>query len=426
MPRSIALTRHTRCRVCQNPLELVLDLGELRLNGFPRPEEDLDDAPRVPHQLAVCRGCSLAQLTTTVDPDALYRTYWYQSAINESMIRELRAVVAEALCLVEITRDDWVLDIGANDGTLLASYEDLPVRPTRAAVDPATNLHPSLQAHCEILIPDYFPTDHLDPRAGSFKIITAVACAYDLEDPVGFFRKISTLLHPEGLAVVQFQDLGQQIEAAAFDNIVPEHLEYYTLGSLMRVLERASLQAVRCTPTPINGGSLRVLVRKTGDRYRPDQSIYRQLQVEQIQGLLPDTIRRGDLTAFSVFRRRVENATRQILATLELVREQGMTVDLWGASTKANVTLQVLGLGPGEIRQALDRDPRKKGRRTITGIPIQQDTDARGDPAAVWLMGAWQFRESALKRERWYLRQGGVMLFPLPAVELINEGRGHP
>ena len=420
------IVEHSRCRSCAGRLEEVLHLGDLRLNAFPLTTGELEAVPRVPLILMVCGECGLVQLDRTVPPDWLYRKYWYKSGVNEMMVAELRSIVKEACQRVPVAASDYVLDIGANDGTLLAAYADQPgYCPIRVAVEPALNLADVLRKTADIVVHDYFPgcAPVLTKAVQGYRIITAVACAYDVEDPLAFFQGIEALLHPHGVAIVQFQDFDQQLTAAAFDNICHEHLEYYTLWSLMHITNRAGLEIVDVQQTPINGGSLRVVLEHprhgiTTTRIAP--SVALQLTHEMQLRLDTPTIRRGDLSAFGEFKWKVEQAKTQIAAALASAFAENRVVDVYGASTKGNILLQVLGLGSDQIRQAIDRSPEKHGQLTITGIPIVGEDPGQYEPADLWLCPIWQFRESVLRREAWYLRQGGTILFPLPVVEIVR------
>lgn len=425
-PAHPSIYQRATCRGCRGSLEEILSLGDLRLNGFPRFPWEIDQTPKVPLVLTLCMHCGLVQLDRTVPPDWMYREYWYRSGVNEMMRRELEAVVREGLkTLGRLPKR--VLDIGANDGTLLDAYQRIigdeardPVGiPDRYAVEPALNLHSRLRAHCDVLIPDYFPL--ASPPGVQFDLITAIAMCYDVEDPLGFFGALHDLLAPGGLAIVQFQDLGQQIRAVAFDNICHEHLLYYSCWSLLGLVQRAGLQIVHVTQTPINGGSLRVQLRRQEDAEQADVSVSLQLMREAQQHLATPEIRSGERAPFRGFTQRVEAIKTRVGAILDDAASQGTVIDLYGASTKGNILLQTLGVGPEVVRQAIDRSPEKTGRLTMTGIPIVGEETARAEPAGLWLCPIWQFREGMLERERWYLEGGGTILFPLPTVEVLQQ-----
>lgn len=433
-------TLHTRCRACSGRLVEVLTLGDLmKLNAFPATLDEVARVPAAPLTLMVCQSCSLCQLAHTVEPDLLYREYWYRSGVNEMMREELEDVVYTAGHVRPLQLGEQVLDIGANDGTLLSYYPKLwpAARAFMVAVEPAYNLGDALRPHADLVIHDYFPftgkgqmiADRLAET--KFAHITAVAMCYDLEDPIGFFRGIRDLLADDGVAIVQFQDLGQMIEAGAFDNICHEHLEYYTLWSLRGILGQAGLRIADCETRQINGGSLRVQLRHEHwvppadpvARRRYDQGqarVFQQFAHESELGLSLSTIQlQGDLSIFRKFRARVDATVRQVRGLLDQTRDEAAVVDLYGASTKGNIFLQVLGIGPNDVRCAIDRSPAKAGRFTITGIPIVESLAAGARPADLWFVPIWQFRASVLTREAEFLARGGRMVFAMPTVEVV-------
>lgn len=413
-------TRMT-CRACRNELEEVLNLGNLHLNDFPKHPGEIGCIPRVYLILCFCRMCGLAQLRHTTPADWLYRNYWYRSNVNEMMVRELQEIVGEGLAYTTVASGNVVIDIGANDGTLLKAYREHRAVAWRVAVEPALNLQSRWEEHAEAGWPDYFPhPDLLAEYSGRARIVTAVAMCYDLEDPLGFFAAIRQLLHPEGLCIVQFQDMGQMLETSAFDNICHEHLEYYTLHSLYPIVHKVGLTVTRCVQTPINGGSLRVHLRRADRTWAVGPNVEQQYQREAAQGLSTLALQVSP-EAYLRFGRRVRTAMEQIHATFEAARLNGSVVDVYGASTKGNILLQVMNISSSDVRQAIDRSPEKHGYHTITGIPIVGEEQAKVEPADAWLVPIWQFRPSVLKRERWYLRQGGQMIFPLPQCEVVKE-----
>lgn len=406
------------CRLCSARLDsLNLPLGTLQISTFPLPGDP--PAAVAPLDLCRCESCGLVQLRHTVDPDLLYRHYWYRSGINEAMQAELSSVVRAALLDVSVfPLHDLVLDVGANDGFLLSQYPKQRALwdTTRIAFEPATNLQPDCRRHAEILVPGYFPPspDLIAGWAQRVKILTTIAMFYDLDDPLTAVRMVDQLLHFQGVWILQFQDLGQMIAATAFDNICHEHLTYWSLATFTQLLERAAcdLHVTHVEQRLINGGSLRVHVRRKD--FPPDQTVFDQEVGEQ------PLIRWEALEQFAW---RVGQVQAQIRRLLDTAISNGNTVDLYGASTKANTLLQACGLDATRIRQAWERNPEKVGRLTSTGIPIVSEAAGREDPPDLLLVGIWQFRDQLLIREAEYLERGGKILFPLPEVDLVSRGQ---
>lgn len=147
---------HITCRICHADLLPILSLGEQYLSDFPA-SAGTKAYPAVPLDLTRCSNmsCGLVQLAHTTPKEWLYGgTYWYRSGVNESMRAELKDVVDKAVARVDLRRGDIVVDIGANDGTLLSNFSNLPV--VRVAYEPAKNLYQHLRPHADVLIPDFF------------------------------------------------------------------------------------------------------------------------------------------------------------------------------------------------------------------------------------------------------------------------------
>lgn len=411
------IRKHNKCRVCATPLDRLLNLGTHFISDFiTEPNEPRH--PAVPLILTQCPTCKLVQLRDTVPRDWMYKeNYWYKSGVNESMVEALKDVVISACCYVDLTENDTVLDIGANDGTLLSLYAALDKKPQRIGVEPATNLHTELSQHCEMMVPDYWPP-HVRYDGQKAKIITTIAMFYDLDDPNAFVAEIKRVLHHEGIWVIQLGDLGSMIRQNAFDAICHEHLEYYSLESLSYLLQKHDLVPIMCAENAVNGGSLRVYVTHRERGLDSHSSIAQQRLAESDQKLNAS----ATWHQFSSTVLDIRDSVRQYVMS-EV--KKGHPVDVYGASTKGNTLLQYFGLDSTLIRRAIERSPDKWGKFTVgTNIPIVPEEQGRRAAAKLWIVPIWHFRESVVAREQEFLHAGGQMLFPLPWPSLVGPDNG--
>lgn len=398
-------TLRTTCRACPGKLDPLLDLGPIVPSDFLRPDQP--DPPPIPLALDFCHACGLVQLNRTTDPESLFRQYWYHSGVNEVMRAELADIVEKTAALVGgWDRRDTVVDIGANDGTLLSCISG----PLRIAYEPAHNLIPALTPHADAIYNGFFPAGNLTTR--SAKAIFSIAMFYDLDNPRAFVEEIDRILADDGVWVVQFQDLAQMVETTAFDNVVAEHLCYYSVQTFASLLGETGLQIVRVEPRAINGGSVRIYVRRnptSGDLplswLAYEETLTSPLALEKF--------------AWQVGERR-----RIIQEMVRVALDRYGFIDMYGASTKASTLLQYCGLDYRQIRQAAERTPEKHGLVTAgTRIPIVNEHTWRSDPAPVSLAVIWQFCDMILQREAEYLQQGGQFIFPLPVTRIVSYGQ---
>ncbi len=403
----------TTCRSCFAPLAPVLSLGSIYLSDFPR-SAGTRTHPPVPLDLQRCTAptCGLVQLAHTTPPDWLFRTYWYRSGVNETMVAELQDLVRQASHRVSLQPHQTVVDIGANDGTLLQQYPEA-LHLTTVAWEPAANLYEVLRPHARVVFPEYFHVEQ--PWEEQARLVTCAAMFYDLDDPHAFLEGVTKVLHPAGLLVIQQAYLPAMLRQTAFDNICHEHLAYYDLHSLEAVLAPHTLRVVDVEERPINGGSFRATVAFTGGPWRPGAAVGAFHQQEEAFYLDRPRV-------FEAFAHRVARVKDQLGALLEACADHQVPVDLYAASTKSNTLLQYCGVDARVVRQAWERSPEKWGRYVgVSGIPIVSEAEGRKAPPLVLLVGAWQWKDYFLEREKEYLQAGGKMVFPLPAVETVTQ-----
>ncbi len=412
-----------RCRACHHSeLQPVLSLGAFPPNEFPLVGQP-PSHPAIPLDLVRCARCTLVQLTETTPSDWLFRTYWYRSDVNEAMIAELHNVADTALEHIVLERHDVVVDIGANTGTLLEHYAQLGVllKPERVAFEPALNLHDQLLPHADILVSDYFSETTAREVLGlkDVKIVTSIAMFYDLDDPNAFVHAVKSILHPDGLWIIQFQDLLTMLQTGQYDAICHEHLEYYSLYALQRLLATNALVVEDVEHRAINGGSLRCYVRHA-DRAQPTPTVLAQLDREQQAGLHDSW---GVPGIFQQFEARMQRSREQIQAILDGCQRQDIEIQGYGASTKANTFLSYCGIDASLITKIADRSPEKLGRMMLTGIPIVSEQQWREEDPRATLLLIHQFKAGTVQREAPYLAAGGSFLLGLPQVEWIAGDR---
>lgn len=416
------LTRRT-CRVCEAELDSVISLGNQFVSDFPLPSDG--DGTAAPLDLVLCRRCRLLQLRHTVPGELMYRNYWYRSGTNQTMRDALADIAHKAETLIHLKEGDAVLDIGCNDGTLLASYDTGGI--TRIGVDPAENLAQHSRKVADHVIVGFFDTETVeaDPRFGGLhpRIVTSIAMFYDLENPRKFVRDIRRVMDPEGLWIVQMSWLPLMLREHELGNICHEHLEYYSLQSFEYLLRLDGFEVVDVEVNAVNGGSLRAYIRnKSANPEGFADATYRQLAQTRVQSLRDQEagLALGESTPYEEFAFWAERIRNDVVT---FVRDQvrgGKSVYVYGASTKGNTVLQYYGLDSSVITSAVERNRDKWGRVTVgTRIPIISEEQARAEKPDFFLVLPWHFLREFQQREHAFLLSGGRFIVPAPHFALI-------
>ncbi len=413
----------TTCRVCAGALVPVLSLGEHYVSDFVAP--DAPDGLRAPLELMLCRRCHLLQLKHTVPAEALYRNYWYRSGTNKTMRDALADIANAAERLIHLGAGEAVLDIGCNDGTLLASYKTGGV--FKIGFDPAENLAGWSRPVADRIVISFFDSIPFtrDSQLSAYrpKIITSIAMFYDLEDPKQFISDIKAVLHPNGLWIVQMSYLPMMLKQNEVGNICHEHLEYYSMQSFEYLLGLFDLEIVDVELNEINGGSLRAYIRHRGaDGSVFGDATYRGLAAERVRAMRENEIKLGldDTRTYAEFAFWVERIKSDVVDFIRTQVGKGKKVYVYGASTKGNTVLQYFGLDRTLITAAAERNPDKWGKVTVgTRVPIVSEDAARAAKPDYFLVLPWHFVEEFQAREKHYLLAGGRFILPAPRFALI-------
>src|SRR5712664_99205 len=322
MPQIIRTIAAKHCRLCgSRRLMRVLSLGNQYVSDF---ITSSGEHPKAPLELVRCADCGLVQLKHTFPRTDLYRHYWYRSGISKTMRAALADVAAKAYHVSKPSPRDIAVDIGANDGTLLRSYPNSRLR--LVGFEPAENLVEDARQGTDWIFNDFFRAEPFrekfrDERA---KIVTSVAMFYDLEDPNGFVSDIAECLAPDGVWVVQQNYLAAMLEKNGFDNIGHEHLEYYSLATMEKLLGRHGMQIFDVETNDVNGGSFRT--------YACNQGAF---EIRESVGRLREKEDNLQLDRGRIYRTFAANIRKVKAELSKLVRNEvkkGKTVYVYGAS----------------------------------------------------------------------------------------------
>lgn len=404
-----------RCRVSgSRHLIPVLDLGTQALTGvFPGSRDERITAG--PLELVWCPDSGLLQLRHSYDPGEMYgENYGYRSGLNASMVSHLTEKVRRLERLVPLRAGDAVLDIGSNDATTLKAYATAGI--TRVGIDPTGRKFAAYYDGGIKLIPEFFSgASYRSAERKQARIVTSIAMFYDLESPVAFAREVASVLADDGVWHLEQSYMPSMLRMNSYDTICHEHVEYYSLEVIARILREAGFRLIDVVMNAVNGGSFAVTAAKAGNReLRANQAV--------IDWLLEQEERMGLKTPrpFREFEERVFRHREDLTRLVRTLRADGKSIVGYGASTKGNVLLQFCGFTERDISAIAEVNTDKFGRFTPgSGIPIIPEADARKLNPDYFLVLPWHFKEGIVRREAEYLGRGGKMIFPFPEIEIL-------
>jgi NDP-4-keto-2,6-dideoxyhexose 3-C-methyltransferase len=397
------------CLSCGGVTAELFKVGNFYLCDFVDPGESPGD--RHPLRLVMCETCTLVQLGDIVPRDSVItERYGFTTGLNE----QNRADVAGIASYAHQHKPDakaW-LDIGCNDGTLLASAPD---GVQRWGCDPLLRYDNFAEAALRNGVQHgdsrYFNAAFYRP--GQFDVVVSTAMFYALDDPSAFVEGVRHVLARDGIWVIQQNYALDMIRNNTVDNIIHEHVAYYTVRSLQHLLSCHGLQIADVGYSKVKGGCFRTLVTHRGAR-PTSSSVSNAAQTEALLGA-------GQPETWTDWFRGTQAELKHTEWLLRELADKGRPAYCYGAGNRGGTLVQLLAAGPDVMPYAVERSPAKVGKVwTSAGIPIISEEQMRADKPAHLLMSPWFFRDVFVAREREYLESGGTMIFPLPHYERVT------
>lgn len=408
--------RINNCRLCGNS-ELIefFNLGNHSLSGcFPGP--GVPDPQTAPLELCRCTNCDLVQLGHDTNLSEMFTyEYGYRSSLNASMEVHLGELVSWVKNIQPVIQGDTVVDIGANDGTLLSNYNQDNV--TRIAIDPIIGKFQKDYPSDIICHEGFFNIKNAKKflKGEKAQLITSISMFYDLPDPSDFVAGIEHILAPDGIWVLEQSYLVLMLERNAFDTICHEHLEYYAYSQIERLVIKAGLRVINVELNDCNGGSFRIAVARNDSKISSNVNNIKMIKEKESQ------LKLNTSKPYNQFLERIERIKQQLNSFLLEAKQNNKSVYLYGASTKGNTLLQHFGIDNNTVRAALEINPEKFGHRTPgTNIPIIDEKSILNNVPDYLLVLPWHFKDDILTNNRAFLEKGAKFVFPLPNLEIIG------
>jgi len=335
------------------------------------------------------------------------------SSLNQSMSNHLKNKALNLKKIIKLDIDDIVIDIGSNDGTFLSYFEK---KFQLIGVDPTIKKFKKNYRKDIKTVSDFFSYDIIRKYLGKkrAKLITSIACFYDLPNPIKFVEDIYQSLDDNGVWHFEQSYMPSMIKNMSYDTICHEHLEYYSLKSVKYILDKVGFKINNIELNSINGGSFALTVSKKKSSH--------SLNSKMINWLL----HKEDLFKFNDFKTIKEfsiNAKKQKILLRNLINnllDMNKNVLGYGASTKGNVILQYCKINNSMIPYIGDVNSFKYNKFTPgTNIKIISEEKLKSLKPDYLLVLPWHFRDFIINKEKNFLNNGGHFIFPLPDIEII-------
>ena len=397
-----------KCRICSSKnLNLILDLGEQPpANSFINKNQLNSSESKFPLRLFWCGDCYLVQLLDIVDKEFLFRNYLYMTSASKPIVDHFKKYAQDVYeeFLKEET-NPFVVEIGSNDGSLLSEFKKLGTQ--ILGIEPATNLS-NLANQSNITTKNTFFSSQVCKeiiKSRNATVVVANNVIAHVEDLQDLMHGIQILLDKNGVFIFEVPYLVDLIKKLEFDTIYHEHLSYFSILPLLKLVKQFGLEIFDIKKQSVHGGTLRIFVSKR-DNYQIHNSVKIFIDDEKNLGL-------DKIEFYEKFSLNVKELKKNLIEILIKLKKENKIIFGYGAPAKGNVLLNYCEIDTKFLDYVIDTTPLKQGKYTPgMHIPIIAPSNLNNGNVALLL--SWNYESEILLKEKMFRNNGGKFLIPVP------------
>jgi hypothetical protein len=401
-----------KCRVCQSKnIKSILNLGlQPWGNDFIKISENkMSDL--YPLNFVICEDCMTSQIDYTIPKEKMFIDHSYMSGTTKTLRNHFQKIGNDITNLYKFENEDYVLDIGGNDGTFLEYFKNknIKVLNVDSGVEQAKESNKK-GIECIANFFDEQLSNQIIKKYGKAKIIHGSGIFFHLEKLKSVFNGIKNLLAKDGVLVAEFIYLPEMIKNLAFDQIYHEHLLYYSLHSFQKLLDQVELKINFAELLPIHGGSCIAHIRHKNNEDLDTAT----------KKLFDDEINNGflEFDVYEEFANKVINLKKEMIALINNLKKNNKKIYALGAPVKGTTLLNYFELNEKNLDCAVEINKHKFNTfYPGTKIPVFNQDDV--DDPDYYLFLSWNFKDEIISKMTNYVDKGGKFIVPFPKIEII-------
>ncbi len=264
---NIKFSSSKKCPCCSHEAEGIIKIKKYPLTEFYKAYEnnDLQLDGYLDQELCYCDQCSHLFLEKIIDVREIYTNYLTTTTSSKGAIDCLlnfKKFIDARLNANDFTH---LIDIGGNDSYFLELFDGSKLG--RVNIDANAEGKGNIE-----VIKSFLEDIDLVPFANLKKIVVSSHTIEHLENPADLVRKIAEVVSEQDCVFLQFPSLEMMTNDARFDQICHQHLNYFSLASITKLLKKYGLNVVSHEYDSSHFGTLRIMAEKNSasDLSKPD------------------------------------------------------------------------------------------------------------------------------------------------------------
>jgi len=258
------------CEVCDKKLKDFLSLGNHPMCDDLKKIKSKKKSKLFPISLSLCNHCLTVTQKIHIPKNILFpKGYHYRAKLTKDVLLGQKNLVSRTEKYYGSLKNKVVLDIGANDCSLLNEFKKkgaktIAVEPTNAIID-GNNSHKKYQTYFNKKI-----SQKILKIYGKIDFITFTNVFAHINNLKELIKNLKTLISKNTVIIIENHYLGSVLKKKQFDTFYSEHLRTYSLNSFIFVAKNLNMTVQHVEFPARYGGNIRVFLDRRDDLLKKD------------------------------------------------------------------------------------------------------------------------------------------------------------
>ncbi len=403
-----------KCQNCDAECIEILSLGEQVIcNRFFKTLDELQKEKKYPLDIVFCQKCFLVQQAVVLPTSVIFdENFNYLSGASKDATVHFTNLAERLIKEYELSKDDYVVSIGSNDGTELKPFKESGI--SLIGVEPAPKPAKIANDQGIYTIVDQFENateEIIATSKGRVKILTAFNVMAHTGTIHQFLDSVKEILESnhDATFINQGQYLPDIIEKVSYDTLYHEHNRFYTVTSMQNLFAKHGIHIYDCERISYYGGS--IITYASG---KP------RLQTERLKAIIAAEEKYSKLSTYQQFSDKVKQRRDELLNLLTEKKRQGKSIVGIGAPMKSSVLLSYCGIDSKFISVLTEVNKLKIGTYSPSGIKVVDEKEylKQNSPDSALIL-SWNMSDTIMKQLRGS-GYAGEFIVPLPELKVID------
>jgi hypothetical protein len=255
---NIKFTNSKMCPCCNQLAEGIIKIEKYPLTEFYKKYENESGelSGFLDQELCYCEQCDHLFLEKIIDVREIYTNYLTTTTSSKGAIDCLLNFKKFIDKKLDVENPTYVIDIGGNDSYFLGLFD-------KSKFD-LVNIDANAEGGDGINIIRSFLEDiDLSAFSKDSKIIVSSHTIEHLQNPADLIKKIAAVVSGNDRVFLQLPSLEMMVTDARFDQVCHQHLNYFSLSSISKLLKNYGLKVMNYEYDSSHFGTLRIMAKKS-------------------------------------------------------------------------------------------------------------------------------------------------------------------